>query len=62
LAALVLSACVPDAGPCSASDVALLADEAQCIARVKAECSGVPLDEPCPFEEDCKARTRERCK
>lgn len=48
--------------PCSASDVSLLADEAQCLARVKAECKGVPLDEPCPFEEDCKARTRERCK
>ena len=47
---------------CSERDAALLANEAACLARVKVECAGIPLDEPCPFEDSCKAFTRERCK
>jgi hypothetical protein len=61
LAALAL-ACSSSPAPCSPSDLDLTIDEAHCLAQVKARCTGIPLDEPCPFEEDCKARTRERCK
>jgi hypothetical protein len=62
VAALFVVSCVPEAEPCSPSDLSLTIDEAHCLAQVKARCTGIPLDEPCPFEEDCKARTRERCK
>jgi hypothetical protein len=55
-------ACSSNPGPCSATDVVLIANEAQCLAQVAERCRGIPLDEPCPFEEDCKAFTRERCK
>jgi hypothetical protein len=61
----VVIACVPASpapAPCVGADVELLAHEASCLAQVKERCAGIPLDEPCPFEEDCKAFTRERCK
>jgi hypothetical protein len=63
IALVVLTACGafgPE--PCAPSDTALIVNEASCLAQVKARCAGIPLDEPCPFEEDCKAFTRERCK
>jgi hypothetical protein len=63
LLCLVLGACSAGAPePCSASDVAGLADEAQCLARVGKMCAGVPANEPCPFEDECVARAKERCK
>jgi hypothetical protein len=62
LAALVLAAgCGPRPDVCSENDAALIVNEASCLAQVKARCAGIPLNEPCPFEEDCKAFTRERC-
>lgn len=57
-----LVACGPRPVTCSERDAALLANEAQCLARVKIECAGIPVDEPCQFEDECKAFTRERCK
>jgi hypothetical protein len=59
---VLLVACGPRPDVCSERDGKLLVNEAQCLARVKTECAGIPLDEPCPFEEDCKTFTRERCK
>jgi hypothetical protein len=48
--------------PCTPRDVQLTAHEADCLLRVKDECAGIPADQPCPFEDACKAFTRERCK
>jgi len=55
-------ACGPRPDVCSERDAQLMVNEAQCLARVKTECAGIPLDQPCPFEEECKRFTRERCK
>lgn len=60
--ALVLAACGPRPDVCSERDAPLIVNEASCLAQVKARCAGVPLDEPCPYEEECKTFTRERCK
>lgn len=60
-AGLVL-ACGPRPSTCSERDAELLTHEAVCLAQVKTKCAGIPADEPCPFEEDCKKFTRERCK
>jgi hypothetical protein len=57
-----LIACGPRPATCSERDAALLAREATCVARVKTECAGIPIDEPCPFEDSCNAFVRERCK
>ncbi len=54
--------CGPRPDVCSERDAPLIVNEAACLAQVKARCVGVPLDEPCPFDEECKAFTRERCK
>jgi hypothetical protein len=59
---LALGACSAKPEPCSASDVVGLADEAQCLARVGKMCAGIPANEPCPFEDECVARAKERCK
>jgi hypothetical protein len=40
----------------------MAAKAADCVARVGVACKGIPADEPCPFEEECKAYSRERCK
>jgi hypothetical protein len=61
-AVAVVAGCVEQAGPCSAADAAGLADEAQCLARVGKMCAGIPANEPCPFEDECVARAKERCK
>jgi hypothetical protein len=60
LALLVGCAAAPS-GPCSLTDAQLIMHEAACLANVGAVCADVPADEPCPFEEDCKRYTRERC-
>lgn len=57
-----LASCGPRPDVCSEKDATLLVNEASCLTQVKARCAGVPLDEPCPFEEECKTFTRERCK
>ncbi len=62
LAALLAVACGPRPDVCSEKDATLIANEAACLAQVKARCAGIPLDEPCPFEDECNAFTRERCK
>lgn len=63
LVALCLVACGAfTPAPCSATDVEMAAKAADCVARVGVACKGIPLDEPCPFEEECKAYSRERCK
>lgn len=59
---LVLVACGPRPDVCSERDATLLVNEASCLAQVKTKCAGIPVDEPCPFEDECKAFTRERCK
>ncbi len=64
LLALSLAAVLVACGgkPCTPSDLPLTAHEADCLARVQAECAGIPLDQPCAFEEQCLSYTRERCK
>lgn len=62
LALALATACGPRPDVCSEKDAELIVHEAACLAQVKARCAGIPLDEPCPFEEDCVAFTRERCK
>lgn len=62
LACAVLAACGPRPDVCSEKDATLIVNEASCLAQVKARCAGIPLNEPCPFEEECKAFTRERCR
>lgn len=56
-----LLACGPRPDVCSERDAALLAREADCLARVKSECAGIPIDEPCAFEDACNAFVSERC-
>lgn len=55
-------ACSGAPEPCTPSDVSLISHEADCLARVAKECAGIPLDQPCAFEDACKSHTRERCK
>ncbi len=67
LAAFVLGSavslcCGPRPDVCSEKDATLIVNEASCLAQIKTRCAGIPLDEPCPFEEDCKDFTRGRCK
>jgi hypothetical protein len=62
LLGVVLTACGLRPDVCSERDAALVVNEASCLAQVKARCAGVPLDEPCTFEEECKAFTRGRCR
>ncbi len=62
---LVLTSCgllATPAEPCSSKDAQMAAKAADCVARVGAACKGIPLDEPCPFEEECRAYSAERCK
>ncbi len=54
LAALLIG-CAPAKGPCVPVSAPTAITMADCLVHVKAECAGIPLDEPCPFEEDCKA-------
>lgn len=57
-----LLACGPRPDVCSERDATLIANEAACLAQAHSKCAGIPLDEPCPFENECAAFTRERCK
>lgn len=60
---VLLLACSSSArGPCTVRDVELMAHEANCLAYVGEQCADIPLDQPCPYEEQCKAYVRERCK
>lgn len=56
--ALFAGACGP---PCFAKTPADAADVAECLAKVKEECAGIPEGEPCPFEDECNARAEKRC-
>lgn len=60
--ALIACSSAPAPKPCAPDDYVLAAHEADCLARVKDECAGIPADQSCPFEDACKAFTRERCK
>ena len=62
LTACGLWGCGPRPDVCSERDATLIVHEAACLAQVKARCADVPLDEPCPFEDECNAFTAERCK
>lgn len=55
-------ACGPRPAVCTERDAALIATEVDCLARVKSECAGIPLDKPCPFEDECNRKVQERCK
>jgi hypothetical protein len=61
VALALLVGCSSTPAPCSLTDAQLIMHEAACLANVGAACADVPADEPCPFEEDCKRFTRERC-
>jgi hypothetical protein len=54
-------ACSSNPEPCTPGDLELTLHEADCLARVQAECADVPLDQPCAFEDACKSYTRKRC-
>lgn len=67
--ALAVTACTalscsssPRPSTCSERDAGLLARETECLMRVGHECAEIPADQPCPFEDECKAWVRERCK
>ncbi len=55
LAALLVWSCAGKP-PCSPVNTPTALTMADCLARVAVECRGIPLGEPCPFEESCKTK------